>query len=202
MDIKIQKAKKEDIPFLAQMILQSTRAEKKIGIFDYLFGSQNLLPSIEKLIVSPLKLYCYYENFLVATIDSKQVGCLCMYEPRKAKKEDLLAALENIDSSAKERYEDISVCEFFQERSIVMFDFLEEVEGYLDIGVIKELMRTALLNARLKGYVKAQTIVEIGSLESKLFYEALGFKILEEKECKEYQEIFGRKGVMLMQLIF
>ncbi|MFT7003954.1 MAG: hypothetical protein ACJAWW_001306, partial [Sulfurimonas sp.] len=38
MSIKIRKALSEDAPFLAQMILQSSRAEKKFGMFDLIFG--------------------------------------------------------------------------------------------------------------------------------------------------------------------
>ena len=83
-----------------------------------------------------------------------------------------------------------------------MFDFMEEKEGFIDVGVLKELMRKSLLTARLKGYRIAQTIIEIGSLESELFYKKLGFKKVDQKECELYREKFGRAGLMLMSIEF
>lgn len=41
MSINIRKATSADAPFLAQMILQSTRADKKIGIYDLIFKGAN-----------------------------------------------------------------------------------------------------------------------------------------------------------------
>jgi len=64
------------------------------------------------------------------------------------------------------------------------------------------LMHKSLLTARLKGYRVAQTIIEIGSLESELFYKKLGFKKIAEVECERYKETFGRAGLMLMSLEF
>jgi len=64
------------------------------------------------------------------------------------------------------------------------------------------LMQKSLLNARLKGYTKAQTIIEIGSLESELFYKKLGFSILSKMECEQYKKLFGRAGLMLMEIEF
>jgi len=83
-----------------------------------------------------------------------------------------------------------------------MFDFMEEEEGFSDVGVLKALMQKSLLTARLKGYRIAQTIIEIGSLEAELFYKKLGFHIVEQQECKEYQEKFGRSGLMLLAFEF
>ena len=83
-----------------------------------------------------------------------------------------------------------------------MFDFMEEVDGLLDLGILKALMQKSLLTARLKGYRIAQTIIEIGSLESKLLYKKLGFKEVREKECELYREKFGRTGLSLLAIEF
>ena len=51
MSINIRKATSADAPFLAQMILQSTRADKKIGIFDLIFNTtddKEILNYLEK----------------------------------------------------------------------------------------------------------------------------------------------------------
>jgi hypothetical protein len=63
-------------------------------------------------------------------------------------------------------------------------------------------MQKSLLTARLKGYTIAQTMIEIGSLESELFYKKMGFTIIEQKECELYKEKFGRIGMSLMRIEF
>jgi exodeoxyribonuclease-1 len=101
-----------------------------------------------------------------------------------------------------ETLEVMNDCDFELNRSTLMFDFMEELEGFVDVGVLKALMQKSLLTARLKGYGRAQTIIEIGSLETELFYKKLGFKLIEEKECESYRELFGRNGLMLLSIEF
>ena len=208
MKIDIQNAKEEDAPFLAKMMLQSSRADKKIGFFDYIFSTKDdekLLTYLEKLAKTNAKSYCHYQNFLIAKVDSKNVGTLCCYEPRIATKNKFIEALSEIgcdDKKILEKLENFIECDFNINTRTIMFDFLEEIDGYIDVGILKSLMQKALLNARLKGYRIAQTLVEIGSLENLLFYEQLGFKEKYEKECEFYKEQFGRRGIKLLEMIF
>jgi len=63
-------------------------------------------------------------------------------------------------------------------------------------------MQKSLLTARLKGYRIAQAMVEIGSLETLLYYKKLGFKEVRQKECEIYKEKFGRAGLVLLAIEF
>jgi len=207
MSIKIRSANEEDSSFLAKMILQSSRAGKQTGMFDIAFGSnddENIQEKLEKLTKTEAKNYCHYKNFLVAEMDGKLVGTLCNYEPRIATKEQFLLALEEVGCTDKaaERLEVFYSCQFDLNKRTLMFDFMEEEEGFIDVGVLKALMQKSLLTARLKGYRIAQTIIEIGSLESELFYKKLNFHVVEQKECELYQETFGRLGLMLLATEF
>jgi len=206
MAITIKQATVDDAPFLAQMMLQSSRAGKKDGFFDLLFGTNDkatVLAALEKLTQTDSKSHCHYKNFLIASVDGKSVGTLCSYEPRISTQDAFVKALAEIG------YEDIEVaidimddCDFKLNKRTLMFDFMEELEGFLDVGVLKALMQKSLLTARLKGYTIAQTIIEIGSLENELFYKKLGFKVVAQKECELYKEKFGRNGLMLLSTEF
>ena len=207
MAIKIRKATADDAPFLAQMILQSSRAGKKVGMFDLVFNIKNdkeILLRLEKLTQTTAKNQCHYSNFLVAEVGGKSVGTLCSYEPRIATKETLIDAFkelgcrENVSDSLEAFYS----CAFDLNKRTLMFDYMEELEGFIDVGVLKAVMQKSLLTARLKGYRIAQTVIEIGSLESELFYKKLGFKKVDQKECELYREKFGRAGLMLMSIEF
>ena len=206
MSIKIRKASSEDANFLAQMILQSSRAGKKLGTFDLIFekSDKDVLENIQSLIVTTAKNHCHYTNFLIAEIDGKMVGTLCSFEPRIATRETFFAALKEMgcQEEASDYLDILNECDFDLNNRTLIFDFMEEVEGFIDVGILKELMRKSLLTARLKGYRIAQTIVEIGSLEALLFYKSLGFKEVREKECELYREKFGRPGLILLAIEF
>ncbi len=202
MSIKIRKASGADAEFLAQMILQSSRAGKPFGMFDLIFerSDKNVLENIKSLITTTAKNQCHFNNFLIAEIDGNCVGTLCSYEPRIATRGTFFEALKEIgcQDETPEYLEILQQCDFNLNNRTLIFDFMEEVEGFIDVGILKELMRKSLLTARLKGYRIAQTIVEIGSLETLLFYKELGFKEVEEKECELYRERFGRSGLVLL----
>ena len=207
MSIKIRKAKAEDASFLAKMILQSSRAEKKFGLFDLIFESksdEDTLKMLEKLTITTSKNYCHYSNFLIANIDGVDVGSLCSYEPRIATQKAFTDSLDEIGcaGSVDAFLEISSICTFESNNRTLFFDFMEELDGYMDVGVLKALMQKTLLTARLKGYRIVQTMVEIGSLEALLYYKKLGFKEIEEKECELYKEKFGRAGLVLLAYEF
>jgi len=207
MSIKIRKAQIEDSSFLAQMILQSSRAEKKVGMFDLIFESDSdseTLQNLEKLTKTTAKNLCHFSNFLIAEIDGKNVGSLCSYEPRIATREAFVEALKEIDfvDEAKDFLEILDACDFNLNTRTLIFDFMEELDGYMDVGILKSLMQKSLLTARLKGYRIAQAIVEIGSLETLLYYKKLGFKEVKMQECDLYREKFGRAGLVLLAFEF
>ena len=207
MSINIRQAKVEDAPFLAQMMLQSSRAGKKDGFFDVVFEAKNdeeLLEKLEQLAQTSAKSHCNYRNFLIAEMDGKSVGTLCSYEPRKATKDVFIKALQEVGcaDTLDDTLEVLYECHLNVSRTALMFDFMEELEGFIDVGVLKALMQKSLLTARLKGYSIAQTIIEIGSLEVELFYKKLGFSVVDEKECERYKEMFGRNGLKLLSIDF
>jgi len=206
MSIKILQAKSEDSVFLAKMILQSSRAGKKDGIFDLLFKTNDdnvILEKLEMITKASSKSHCHYSNFLIAQMDGKSVGTLCSYEPRIATREAFVNALKEIGcDDTNEALEVMYCCDFELNTRTLMFDFMEELEGFIDVGVLKSLMQKSLLTARLKGYTIAQTIIEIGSLENELFYKKLGFKKIAQKECELYKERFGRLGLSLLVIDF
>ncbi len=207
MSIKIRKATLQDADFLAEMMLESSRAGKKSGIFDLIFDTtddKTLLASLAKLATTTVKNHCHFNNFLIAELDNKAVGTLCSYEPRIATQQAFVDALKEVGckDDVSTRLEVVYECDFNLNNRTLMFDFMEELEGFIDVGVLKELMRKSLLTARLKGYRIAQTIVEIGSLDTLLFYKKLGFKEIQEKECDSYREEFGRNGLVLLAIEF
>jgi hypothetical protein len=208
MSIIVRKATLEDTVFIAQMLLKSTRADKQIGVFDLIFDKVDdleILKILEALVKTTTKHKYHYTNFLIAQIDNQKVGTLCTYESRIATNDSFIKSLQEIgitNSNVQTTLKIFDECSFNLGSRVLMFDCMEELEDFIDIGVLKALMQKSLLNARLKGYAVAQTIVESGSFDRLLYYKKLNFKEIRSLECELYKEYFGRLGLTLLSIEF
>ncbi|RLA72174.1 MAG: acyl-CoA acyltransferase [Epsilonproteobacteria bacterium] len=205
MNITIRNATKNDRESIAKAMLESSRAEKKRGIFDLIFKTSDeseLISALERLSVTETKSYCHFSNFVIAEVDGKMAGVLCGYEPRLAPQEIFTKALGEIgvDDNYLERIAAYMVVEPEVEKNTWVLDFMAVKDEYHEFNVLKELIRKNMLKARLKGYRKVQTMVEIGSVEAQIVYEKLGFSMIDEKQSDYYKEEFGRAGIMRLQM--
>ncbi len=196
--MKIRTATIDDVPFIAWAILESSRAGKKQGIFDLIFSpSGDVTKSLETLIQHEIKTICHYSNFLIAEVDGELAGTLCSYDGYKLSWDQMSEALAQMGCQGdyKERIASYLLCESEVEKNTLVLDFMITKEEYRGLGVVKELVKKILLNARLKGFRRAQTNIEIGSIETQLAYEKMGFTAKEEKKSDYYLEDFGRAGI-------
>jgi GNAT superfamily N-acetyltransferase len=206
MNIKIRKAEESDVAFIAKSMIISSRALKKIGIFDLIFDTSNdekLEEYLQKLITTQTRCYCHYSNFIIAQVDGKIEGLLCGYEPRLATHHDTLSkALEEIgiDESYRERIRGYLLCEPEFDNKTWVLDFIYIIPEYKSSELLKALIQKSLLTARLKGYRQVQTLLDIGSVETKMDYEKLGFRYLDEKRSEYFNELFLRPGILRLSL--
>jgi predicted GNAT family acetyltransferase len=194
----IRTAKVDDVSFIAWAILESSRAGKKQGVFDLIFSpAEDISKMLETLIVHEIKTICHYSNFLIAEIDGEPVGALCGYDGYRLSWDKMSEALSSMGCKGnyKERIASYLLCEPEIEKNTIILDFMVTKDEYRGLGVVKELVKKVLLNARLKGFRKAQTGIEIGSIETQLAYEKMGFTAKEQKKSDYYLKDFGRAGI-------
>lgn len=206
MSITIRKAEEADAKFIAEALLESSRAGKKVGIFDYIFNTNDekqLLEFLQKFTLTKTKSYCHFSNFMIAVSGGKSVGTICGYEPRIATHDIFARALEEIgiDETYHERIAGYLLCEPEIDNKTWVCDFMVIQPEYKSFEILKELVGKSMLTARLKGYRKVQTMIEIGSAEAELIYKKLGFSVIDEKRSEYYEEQFGRAGLMRLQVI-
>ncbi|HEX5710054.1 MAG TPA: acyl-CoA acyltransferase [Sulfuricurvum sp.] len=206
MSITIRKAEEADAAFIAEALLESSRAGKKVGIFDYIFNTNDekqLLEYLRKFTLTKTKSYCHFSNFMIALSDGVKAGTICGYEPRIATHDIFAAALEEIgiDETYHERIAGYLLCEPEIDNKTWVCDFMVVKPEFKSLGILKEMIGKSMLTARLKGYRKVQTMVEIGSVEAELIYKKLGFNVIDEKRSEYYEEQFGRAGIMRLQVI-
>jgi hypothetical protein len=205
MGVKIRKAEQRDCSLVSWAMLESSRAGKRVGLFDLIFETNDekvLLEKLSQLAQTDTKSSCHYSNFLVAEEDGKEVGVLCGYEPRIATREILTKALEElgVDESYNERISAYFLCYPEGDRQTWILDFMEVKEDAHQLSILKELIQKSLLTARLKGYRRAQTVVEIGAADTLLVYKKLGFSVEKEKKSEYYFETFGRPGIITLAM--
>ena len=196
--MKIHAAKVEDAAFITWAILESSRAGKKQGIFDLIFApSGDVEKMLKALVVHDIKTVCHYSNFLIAEVNGKQAGTLCGYDGYRVSWDNMSQALETMGCQGdfKERIAGYLMCEPKVEKNTFMLDFMITKNEFRGLGVVKALVKKVLLNARLKGFRKAQTNIEIGSIETQMAYEKMGFIAKEENKSDYYLEQFGRLGI-------
>jgi len=206
MNISVRKATESDAEALARIMLASSRAGKKIGIFDLIFETSEeakLLEHLAALSQTQTKSYCHFSHFLLASGARDVSGSLCGYEPRLATHEVFTAALTElgVDRGYQERIATYLLVQPTTDRQTWALDFMTVTEGCEPLPVFAVLLKKSLLNARLKGYRKAQTMVEIGSYDVQMLYEKLGFKVIDEKQSELYMDQFGRAGIKRLQMV-
>jgi hypothetical protein len=206
MSITIRKAVEADASFIALALLESSRAGKKVGIFDYIFNTSDtdkLLAFLEKFTLTSTKSYCHFSNFMIAVVGGVNAGTICGYEPRIATHDIFARALEElgIDETYHERIAGYLLCEPEIDNKTWVCDFMTVQSEFKSFEVLKEMVGKSMLTARLKGYRKVQTMIEIGSAEAEMIYKKLGFSIIDEKRSEYYEEQFGRAGLMRLQIV-
>lgn len=206
MKVTVRKASEADTVIICKALLESSRAGKRVGLFDFVFQTSNdalLLDYLKRLTTALTKCYCHYSNFFIAVSGGVNVGAICAYEPRIATHDAFAKALEEIgiDESYHERIAGYLLCEPEVDNQTWVLDFLMLEEEFKSIENYKELVTKSMLPARLKGYRKVQTMVEIGSVETELIYKKLGFTLIDKKRSDYYEEQFSRAGLMRLQMI-
>jgi len=206
MAITVRKASESDIDLIAQAILESSRSGKNIGLFDLVFNTSDeelLLGHLKRLALTTTKSYCHFSNFFIAMSGGTSAGTICGYEPRIATHEIFSKALEEIgfDETYHERIAAYLLCEGEVDNKTFVLDFMLVKPEFKSIDVYKELIGKSMLTARLKGYRKVQTSIEIGSAENELIFKKLGFEMIDEKRSEYYKEQFDRAGIMRLQMI-
>ena len=71
MKVTVRKASEADTVIICKALLESSRAGKQVGLFDFVFQTSNdtqLLDYLQRLTTVQTKCYCHYSNFFPSTI--------------------------------------------------------------------------------------------------------------------------------------
>ncbi len=205
MEISTRKATSKDVAYLAQVVLATSRSTSSVGIFDLILKDKSdgeILKDLELLLSATTKSYCHYTNFTIATDGDKNIGAICGYEPRVATMQVLSRALEEIGVDGESMANIASFTQILPpiDRKTWMLDFVALDEKLEPITIFSSLIKKSLLNARLRGYRKAQIILDLDSVDIEQLYLKLGFVKTFEAKDELYEQQFKKSGIACLQI--
>lgn len=187
MNITIRKARKEDAPQIAELIMLawpvddildsigSTRksSESNPASYDWLHKSITLIAASEETIYS-------YENTFVAEIDGTIAGAMCAYDGADYQRLKQPVVDTIGEDSAFARLKETQEGEFY-------LDSVGVLPEYRGRGIASKLFEAQCERAALLGHKVAGLIVDEDKPQAEALYARLGFVYLDDKE------FFGHK---------
>ncbi len=203
MNSKVVEATSEDIPYIASSILRAIQTDSSAGLLKHTLchlNEQDILKTVTSLLSTKSKHYAHVSNFLIAKHDKSNIGLICAYEPRVATISKLQEGLDEIGSSVNAEQSAALFLKMLpdSDRKTWILDFAYVDSEFEKMTIFSDLVKKALLKARLKGYRKAQTIIDIESVEVALLYKKLGFEVSCECIDELYEQEFKRAGVVVL----
>src|SRR5580700_3515307 len=85
MAVLVRRGRREDVDFLAWVMLAASRAHLKRGVWDLIIGADEAgcLDYLRRLAVAEPRSLCHYESFLVAETDGQAGAALCGFGVRE-----------------------------------------------------------------------------------------------------------------------
>lgn len=207
MNIDIRSAKKDDVPFLAWIMLTAARSHLRYGIWDhYIGGTEQDCLSFLGLVASTQKPHLFhYSTFLVAEIDGQQAGGLSGYDPQMLGMRAFAEALPEVfqkigwsreeQKAAVERYFPWATCMPDDTEGAWIVESVAARPEHRRKGVVNTLLAEILNRGREGGYKRAQIGVLINNTPARQAYEKSGFTFVGEKRDQGFEAVFGTPGI-------
>ena len=207
MNIDIRSAKKDDIPFLAWVMLTAARSHLQYGIWDHYIGrTEDDCLSFLELVASTHEPHLFhYSTFLVAEIDGHKAGGLSGYDPQilgmKAFAEALPEVFQKVgwskaeQKAAVERYLPWMTCVPDDTEGAWIVESVAARPEHRRKGVVNALLAEILNRGRESGYKRAQIGVLINNTPARRAYEKSGFAFVGEKKDPSFEAVFNTPGI-------
>ena len=207
MKIDIRTANKDDVPFLAWVMLAAARSHLQYGVWDhYIGGTEHDCLSFLELVATTQKPHLFhYSTFLVAEIDGQKAGALSGYDPTilgmKAFAEAIPEVFQKVgwsreeQKAAVERYLPWMTCVPDKTEGAWIVESVAARPEHRRKGVVNALLAEILNRGRESGYKRAQIGVLINNTPARRAYEKSGFTFVGEKRDPSFEAVFNTPGI-------
>ena len=207
----VRRATRDDVEFLALVMLSASRGHLSRGFWDLLIGPEEAcLDYLRRLAVAEPHSLCHYEGFWVAEIDGQPGAALSTFDRRDGGWAVAGQAMSQVQRDLGWTEADLAASQ--KRVAPVWACFLSDVGPDWGIenvatrpasqrrGLASALMNQALREGRERGCKLAQITTSIGNEAAQSVYRRSGFRLAEEKRCSEMQSALGAPGFARMLL--
>jgi GNAT superfamily N-acetyltransferase len=206
MSVSIRQAAREDVAFLAWVILNASRGHLPRGWFDIsLKRAESLcLEFLRALATADSRSRWHYSRFLVAEIEEQTVAALAAFGALEVERVSIAALMQTLETQGFradeqdafwERAAYLSTCiaPCVEDRWII--DTIATLPAYRRHGCTAALFTQALQTGRARGYHEAQVTFYIGNEAAEHSYIKAGFAFLDERQHPRLAAVAGVAGV-------
>jgi len=207
MNIDIRSANKDDVSFLAWVMLTAARSHLQYGVWDhYIGGTEHDCLSFLNLVAATHEAHLFhYSTFIVAEINGQQAGALSGYDPTIIGMQAFAQALPEVfqkagwssdeQKAAIERYLSWMTCIPDNTEGAWIVESVATHPEQRRKGVVNKLLDEILARGREGGYKRAQIGVLVNNTPARRAYEKSGFIFDSEKRDPTFEATFGTPGI-------
>jgi len=206
MATRMRWATADDVPFLVDVVMLSSRSHVARGAWDLVFPDDDERHRFLTCLLGAPKLsWCHHRNFLVAEVDGAPAAALAGYvegAPGMVSDDEAI-----VDAARAAGLSDAAMAAGF-ERVVPFVECLPEKMGtpwivewvatlpqYRRRGLVHDLLREMLAEGRNRGHREAQIMILIGNVSAERAYERVGFRHRDECRTDAFERLLGTPGI-------
>ncbi|MRR15621.1 MAG: GNAT family N-acetyltransferase [Deltaproteobacteria bacterium] len=212
MRVMIRKARADDAPFLAAVMLMASRSQLSYGLWDHFVNGTEAqcLSFLQRLAATKMRHLFHHDVFLIAEKDGRAAAGLSGYDPVTEGMvrfvQALPEALEGLGWSrsdfqaAARRMSSYERCTPEEIPGVWVVESVAAMPEARKEGLVSLLLGEILARGKAKGYGKAQIGIFTGNAAARRVYEKAGFQYVDEKRDPEFEVTYGDYGIARLMM--
>lgn len=211
MATEIRKARPEDVPFLAEVVLSASRSHLPRGVWDLMLPeAEPRRAFLERLLATEHRHWCHQGGFLVAEVDGRPAAALSGYAAQDPELAEPAEAIElawrggdpgDPDEIATYfgRLAPFLTCLPEAAPDAWVVEWVATGPAYRRRGLVRALLEAELAEGRARGHRTGQITILIGNEPARRAYERAGFRSAAEKRSEAFEAALGSPGLLQLR---
>jgi ribosomal protein S18 acetylase RimI-like enzyme len=196
--VTVRVARPADAPLLAETVLLASRSHVQVGAWDLCFPGTDAerLAILRDLVTALPASFFHHSVSLVAEDDGVPAAALCAVAPRELGQFDPTPTMTYVLrargwtrealAAMNARIAPFETCLFPAPPERLIVENVATLPAHRRRGCVRALLDAALARGRAAGCREAQLSIFIDNLAAQRAYEAVGFRVVEEKRSAAF----------------
>jgi ribosomal protein S18 acetylase RimI-like enzyme len=206
MPTRMRWATVEDVPFLVEVVMLSSRSHVARGAWDVVFPDDALRERfLGRLLGAATRCWCHWSNFLLAEVDGRPAAALAGYVERDegmaGDDEAIVEAATAVGigdgelATGFERVGPFVACLPEKVGRPWIVEWVATLPAHRRRGLVYDLLCAMLAEGRRRGHAEAQISILIGNVAAERAYERVGFRHRDERRSEAFERLLACPGV-------